>query len=141
MVRTNEAKSQAASQPDLKYVATSYPWDIYEVAGSDLVVPLDTQPVVVKRRGGDQRERHLELGTSWFQNRDEWAAMPADGGPDTWQRIDVKADPARSDGKSIGQPGHKVDVVVPSAPIQSVPLREVTVSNVDLGDQSLSFDV
>ncbi|HZX56772.1 MAG TPA: hypothetical protein VFE86_18945, partial [Ilumatobacteraceae bacterium] len=74
MVRTNEAKSQAASQPDLKYVATSYPWDIYEVEGSDLVVPLDTQPVVVKHRGGDQRERNLELGTSWLQNKDEWAA-------------------------------------------------------------------
>ena len=50
------------------------------------------QPVVVNHRGGDQRERNLELGTSWFQNQDEWAAMPADDGPDDWQRIDVAVD-------------------------------------------------
>src|SRR5215510_16338294 len=117
MVRTNEAKSQAAAQPDLKFIATSYPWDIYEVEGSDLVVPLDTQPVVVNHRGGDQRERNLELGTSWFQNKDEWAAMPADDGPDEWQRIDVAVDPSRDDGLDPGESGRKVDIVQPVDPI------------------------
>ena len=97
--------------------------------------------MVVNRRDGDQRERHLELGTSWFQHRDEWAAMPADGGPDNWQRIDVEPDATRNDGKSTGEPGHKVDIVVPSQPIQPVALPEVTVSNIDLGDQDVSFDV
>ena len=81
MVRTDEAKREAAEQDDLTLLAESGPWEIYRVADSEVVVPLDVQPVVVDERPGDQRERHLELGTSWFQHRDEWAAMPADDGP------------------------------------------------------------
>src|SRR4051794_17432109 len=68
MVRTPEAKASAAAQPQLTKLATSGPWDIYQVADSELVQPLTTQPVVVQRRAGDQRERNLELGTSWFQH-------------------------------------------------------------------------
>lgn len=146
MVFTAEAKAQAdalteGANPQLTKIASSGPWNIYQVAGSPLVEPMTVQPVVVNHRGGDQRERHLELGTSWFQHRDEWAAMPADGGPAEWQRIDVVPDATRNDGKSTGQPGHKVDIVVPEQQIDVVDLPEVTVSNVHLGDQDVSFDV
>ena len=58
-------------------------------------MPLDVQPVVVNDRDGDQRERNLELGTSWFQHPEEWAAIPADDGPEEWQRIDVAVDENR----------------------------------------------
>ncbi len=140
MVRTTEAKAEAASNPELSFVASSYPWDIYLVQGSDLVVPLDVQPVVVNGRSGDQRERNLELGTSWFQNHDEWAAMPADDGPDEWQRIDVEVDQER---RELNDDGEKtrVDIVVPAAPIEPVALPEAAVSNVEINEQSLSFDV
>src|SRR6478735_1308622 len=146
MVFTQEAKDQAdalttGTDPQLTLVAESGPWKIYEVAGNQLVEGLTTQPVVVNPRSGDQRERHLETGTSWFQNRDEWAAMPADGGPSNWQRIDVVPDASRNDGKETGQPGHKVDVVIPDDPIDPVNLPKVTVSNIQLGDQDISFDV
>ena len=40
---------------------------------------------------GEMRDRWLELGTSWFQHPDDWAAVPADSGPSDWQRITVKA--------------------------------------------------
>jgi hypothetical protein len=43
-----------------------------------------------------------------------------------------------------GEPGadsRKVDVVVPTATIDAVALEDVTVSNVDIDQQSLSFDV
>ena len=146
MVRTPEAKAEAAAQPELSYLATSGPWEIYLVEGSDLVVPLDVQPVVVRDRLGDGdgaldvRERHLETGASWFQHPEEWGAMPADGGPDSWQRVDVQPDLSRRVGE--GEPGGpNVDIVIPSQPIQSVALPEVTVSNVELRDQSLSFEV
>jgi hypothetical protein len=99
------------------------------------------QPVVANERPGDQRERHLELGTSWFQHTDEWAAMPVDSGPPEWQRIDVAVDPARTDGLAPGDPGRKVDIVVPSQPIQTVALPAVQVSNIELGDQDLRFSV
>ena len=140
MVRTTEAKAQAASQPELSFIATSYPWDIYEVQGSDIVTPLAVQPVVVNGRSGDQRERNLELGTSWFQNPDDWAAMPADGGPDDWQRIDVVVDQTR---REVNDKGEKtrVDVVVPKEAITPVTEPHTQVSNVEINEQSLSFDV
>jgi hypothetical protein len=140
MVRTSEAKAAAAENSDLSFVATSYPWDVYEVQGSDLVVPLNTQPVVVRHRGGDQRERNLELGTSWFQNPDEWAAMPADDGPDSWQRIDAVVDTSRRETNDKGEKT-RVDVVVPGETINPVAEPAAEVSNVKIEEQSLSFDV
>jgi hypothetical protein len=146
MVRTPEAKAEAAARPELTLVATSGPWEVYLVGGSDLVVGLAVQPVVVERRLGDgagaldDRERHLETGASWFQHPEEWAAMPADGGPESWQRIDVQPDLGRRVGE--GQPGGpNVDIVVPSQAIVPVALPAVAVSDVRIDEQALSFSV
>ncbi len=141
MVFTDAAKTQADTRGDLELVATSGPWNIYRVQDSDVVVPLTVQPVVVNRRSGDQRERNLELGTSWFQNTDEWAAIPADDGPAEWQRIDVQVDLDRRIGTAPMAPGRRVDIVVPADTIEPVALPAITVSNYELGDQDLSFDV
>ncbi len=141
MVFTEAARTQADTRGDLERVATSGPWNIYRVQDSDVVVPLTVQPVVVKSRSGDQRERNLELGASWFQNSDEWSAIPADDGPDDWQRIEVQVDLARQVGTAPMEPGRKVDFVVPADTIVKVPLKAITVSNYEMGDQDLSFDV
>ena len=141
MVFTQAAKDQADTRSDLALVATSGPWKIYRVQDSDVVEPLTVQPVVVKGRSGDQRERHLELGTSWFQNTSEWAAMPADDGPADWQRISVQVDLTRRVGAKPMAPGRKVDIVVPKNTIVPKALPAITVSNYHLGDQDLSFDV
>jgi hypothetical protein len=140
MVRTPEAQREATAQPELSLIASSGPWQIFLVAGSDVVVPLDVQPVVVNGRGGDQRERNLELGTSWFQHPDEWLAMPADDGPENWQRIDVEVDLERREGEP-GAAGRRVDIVTPVQPIEQVALPPVQVSDVDIDQQSLSFSV
>ena len=66
--------------------------------------------------------------------------MPADDGPESWQRISVAVDPARREGVS-GEPGRRVDIVAPVEAIESVPLPAVTISNVDIQQQSLSFEV
>ena len=119
MVRTDEAKAEARAQDDLELVTTSGPWEIFELRDASIVEPLTVQPVVVEDRGGDQRERNLEVGTSWFQRQDDWAAMPADDGPDEWQRVPVEIDlDAR-----VGEPGDRsrnVDYVVPAEPIEAV---------------------
>jgi hypothetical protein len=147
MVRTPEAKREARQQPELTLVASSGPWEVYQVADSDVVVPLDVQPVVVESRSGDQRERHLELGTSWFQHPDEWAAIPADGGPDDWQRITVGVDESRAIPDPNRPPddpdtrGKQVDIVVPQEQIEPVRLPSVQVSDVQMGEQDLSFHV
>ena len=158
MVTTPEAKAQADAQPELHLIDTSGPWNIYTVDGSDIVVPLTVQPVVVNHRPGDQRERNLELGTSWFQNQDQWAAIPAYNGPADWQHIDVAVDqsqevpdPTRPPGtvddpqteqvESADTRGREVSVVKPVQAIDPVALDPVTVSNVQIDEQSLSFDV
>ena len=95
---------------------------------------------MIEDRGGDQRERNLEVGTSWFQRQDDWAAMPADDGPDSWQRVPVEVDlDAR-----VGEPDERsrnVDYVVPTEPVDVVELDPVAVSNVDMQQQSISFEV
>ncbi len=140
MVRTDAAKAEAAQQPELVLLASSAPWDIYEVTGSNIVEPLTVQPVVVNEREGDQRERNLELGTSWFQRQDDWAALPADDGPAAWQRIDVEIDMD----VRVGEPGDRsrnVDYVLPVQDIVPVELPAITVSDVVIGQQSVEFSV
>lgn len=132
MAWTDQAVAKADQQPDLKPIKVSGPWHIYQVLGSDIVTPLTTQPVVVGR--GDDREQWLELGTSYFQNNNDWVAMPAADGPPEWQRVDAVVDTTR-------RQANRVDVVVPKEPITPVALPKVTVSNVVLGNESVDFDV
>jgi hypothetical protein len=151
MVTTHEANAEAEARPELELIAESGPWHIYEVAGAAIVAPLTVQPVVVNGRDGDQRECFLELGSSWFRHQEEWAAMPATGGPDSWQRIDVAIDeeqmipddqPTDRCGDPDDRPSErKVHVVAPVPDIDVVELPAVTVSNVDIDQQSLAFDV
>ncbi|NBU37613.1 MAG: hypothetical protein EBS32_05180 [Actinobacteria bacterium] len=140
MAFTPEAVSKAATEPDLKEVATTGPWHIYEIADTILVEPLNVQPVVVNQRDGDQRERWLEVGMSWFQHGDEWAALPVADGPAGWQHIDAVVDTSRQVGQP-GESGRQVDIVKPGGTITATSLPVVKVSNIDQKDESISFDV
>ena len=101
------------------------------------------QPVVVNHRAGDQRERNLELGTSWFQHPDEWAAMPADDGPADWQRIDVAVDETRRDAADAGRPetqaGRHRRAGRADRPGRAAAGRRC--SDVEIGEQDVSFHV
>jgi hypothetical protein len=150
MVTTAEAVAEADTRPELTPVATTGPWHIYEYEDAAVVEPLEVQPVVVNGRDGDQRECFLEIGTSWFQHGDEWAAMPAVDGPDTWQRIDVAIDQSRQEPEGQGtedcgdpqsSTSRRVNIVQPVQDIDVVELPDVEVTNVDVGQQSVEFDV
>ena len=140
MAWTDLALAKAENRADLTLVAQVGPWHIYEVANTQMVEPLTVQPVVVDSRSGDQRERWLELGTSWFQNPEEWAAMPAADGPIEWQRIDVAPDLTRRQG-ALSDHNRKVDIVTPQQSIVPTPLPAIAVSNVELGNETVDFDV
>ncbi|MCU1392373.1 MAG: hypothetical protein JWM34_801 [Ilumatobacteraceae bacterium] len=133
MAWTDQAVAKADQQPDLVPIKISGPWHIYEVTNSDIVTPLTNQPVVVPGRA-DDREKWLELGTSWFQNPADWAAMPVSDGPSDWQRVNAVVDPTRVQ-------TNRVDVVIPDQAIKSVPLPAVKVSNVVMGNETVDFDV
>ena len=146
---TPEAVREASAQPALREITRSGPWVIYEVAASDLVVPLTVQPVVVAGRTdsqadmghhGDAKERWLEIGTSWLQSHNDWPAVPAASGPSEWQRIDVAIDMNRR----IGEPdeaSRRVDVVLPTQPIDVVNVEPIVVFDVEQGRSSVSFSV
>ena len=149
MVRTDEAKRAAEAQPELTLLATSGPWEIYQVADSD-DRRAARRAAGRRRRGapGDQRERNLELGTSWFQHRDEWAAIPADDGPgrlaaDPRRRRPepprARPQPRRRRPRHPRQAGrHRRAAASRSSPS---PCRRSTVSDVVIDEQDLSFHV
>lgn len=139
---TTEAINAASKQPDLVEVAVSGPWHVFELRDTTLVEPLAVQPVVVNKRSGDQRERWLEVGTSYFQHRTEWPAVPMYNGPADWQHINVEVDASKTVG-SPGQSAREVDIVNPSTstPITVKNLDQVNVTNVKLTEQGISFHV
>ena len=140
MAFTEEGKQAASTAKGITKIAESGPWVIYEVQDSEIISPLSVEPVVVNERTGDSRERWLELGTSYFQNGDEWPVMPVASGPDSWQRMDVKVDTSRVVGVA-GRSGHQVDVVVPATEVEQRTIDPVTVSNVDIDQDTIRFRV
>ena len=139
---TPEAIDKADQIEDLKKVGTSGPWHIYEIENTTLVEPLSVEPIVVRERSGDRRERWLEIGTSYLQHTSEWKALPVSGGPDSWQRIDVTIDESRAVGVE-GAPGRQVDIVTPAASTAIKPrtIDPVVVSNITVDNESVSFSV
>lgn len=137
---TPEAVNQAAAQTGLSEIARSGPWVIYKVAVSNVVVPLDVQPVVVQTSGGDPRERWLEVGMSWFQQPEDWPALPVADGPREWQRVRAEVDLTRRDGEP-GNSSRRVDIVVPAEPVRTVALSPVSITNVQVGTSDVRFSV
>jgi hypothetical protein len=130
MALTPEAQAQAAADPGLRLVAStpavpvSYPdgvkersWQVYEVAGSELVEPLGHEPVVVTCCVGG-KESWLRLAVDWYQDSSRWPVPLAAGGPPEWRRVpSPTADPPRT------------------------PVPPTVVSGIRTGDDRISFDV
>ncbi len=144
MAWTPEMQAKADANPDLHLVATvgdvddrdPKSWKIYELADFALVAPLHNEPVVATVHGGDKAEC---FGTTpaepprYDPTLDDWecAAAPwwmndalldqtfADGGPDTWRRVDISE----------------------LADVEAEPLPAVEVSDVVEAVDSLSFTV
>lgn len=159
MLTRPDAIAEADKRPELTQIATSGPWTIYRLSDpdvdagrtdSELVVPLDVQPIVINERAGDQRECWLEVGTSWFQRRDTWPALPAENGPDDWERLNVaiieaEQVPPEQPNDGCGDPQYSlsrdVNVVGLARQPEIVELPEITVSDVEIGNQTVSFEV
>jgi hypothetical protein len=140
MAFTPEAVQKADTVADLVKVGQSGPWHIYELEDLSLVEALDVEPVVINERDGDPRERWLEIGTSYFQHSNEWAALPVANGPKEWQRITVAPDESRQIGEE-GQPGRQVDIVVSTDEVKKKSVETATVSNIQVKDEEVSFTV
>ena len=97
---------------------------IFEVADSEIVAPLDNEPAVVEgvddsliewvEEPMDESGRFDGPAISWFNDATQWDVPLARSGPDEWQRV------------AVGR-----------ARPRSVPLDEVEVSNVEVGEESI----
>jgi 6-pyruvoyl-tetrahydropterin synthase related domain len=127
MATSPNAVSQARTNPDLKEIAVSGPWVVFEVANSEIVTPLKNEPAVVTGVNDSQLqwvEKPLDESghfggpaIRWFDDATQWDVPLARSGPDDWQRVAVGDRP------------------------EARALPEVQVSNIKPGDESLSFDV
>jgi hypothetical protein len=106
----------AGRHPDLTEVATSGPWHVYEVAGSELVSPLAAEPAVLTGLPADGKG-WLEPSVDWYTDPDRWTVPLAAGGPPGWQRIAEGEEP------------------------ETRPLPPVQVSDIEEGTDRISFRV
>ncbi|HTN80841.1 MAG TPA: hypothetical protein VMK16_14280 [Acidimicrobiales bacterium] len=110
------AVKEARQQKDLREIATSGPWVIFEVANSDIVTPLTNQPVVVQGADKDAKT-WLDMSESFFLDPTQYGVELAASGPKEWQRIQTGDTPPKT------------------------ALDPVTVSNITTDDDRVSFDV
>lgn len=135
---------QARAEPDLREIARSGPWVVFEVADSDLVVGLDELPVVVDDLEGAGYD-WLEVSVGAFQIP-AGPVLAADG-PDGWPTLGLaelgeRAEPAGA----RASPADRVEVIRALADrlVEAAPQRPVepaAVSAVTWGRQSISFKV
>jgi len=142
LASTPNAVDQASRHPDLTEIAVSGPWHIYEVADAEPVAALANEPVVLE--GVDQsQDGWLPTASAWFLDSNALDVPLAASGPDDWKR--VEADPVPTELRHIvkyardqlGQSG-SIDQV-PELPRTALP--EVQVSDIEMGDDSISFKV
>ena len=135
MAISDRMQEFADAHPDLTPVGSSGPWKVYEVnTGADLVEPLPYQPAVVTDLERDDPADYLTAATGsdpkkktgspwqfaamdWYQDRGAWDVYLAESGPADWQRVPRGTTP-------------KLESTNP-----------VTVSNIQEGTDTISFDV
>lgn len=104
MAFTPAAEAQANADPALRLVATTGPWstavgsttlertwDIYVVANSSTVTPLDTRPVVLTGVNKRSPQSWLEASLNWYDNPSLANVMEAETGPSSWARVPAGA--------------------------------------------------
>ena len=139
--------AKADANTELEKITTSGPWHIYQITGgNELVVPLKTEPLVAQsttaRSGsvathlGDDKDRWLEVGASWFQHQGDWAGVPVATGPAEWQHVDLRVTSEKDTNED-----NYLAVVAPTTKPEARALAPVQVTNVVMGDDSLNFDV
>ncbi|MGH9264002.1 MAG: 6-pyruvoyl-tetrahydropterin synthase-related protein [Acidimicrobiales bacterium] len=131
MAFSPEALAQANANPDLRPVATTGRWTVFEIRGSELVSPLSFEPAVVT---GPVRGEvpWLNMSVNWFTDPGPRDVFYAASGPKEWQRVEARAVESDSDtaGSSVA-----VD------PPQRRPVQPARVTNIRSDDNDISFDV
>lgn len=128
----------AASRDDrLTEVAVSGPWHVYEIdpALNEPIVGLDHLPVVLEGVEPTQ-DSWLDPAAAWFDDPTRYDIPFAIDGPEDWPRVQLpEVSPTMADGteRRVG------DRDLPTFTAEEV--RAAEVSDVDIGNQEISFHV
>ncbi len=125
MAQSDNAIAAARASDLLTEVATAPPFVIFQVKGSDLVEALPVEPVVTagetEEEAGPAANKFdvgwVSQAVAYFNNPSGFTAMPAEDGPESWQRVDT---------------------LLPS---DGTPVERATVTNIEAGTSTISFDV
>jgi hypothetical protein len=106
MAFSSEAVAQAQASPDLTEVASVEGWRVYEVADSELVEPLEAQPMVLEdvAKGG---EEWLDVAVDWYMDPAAHDVFLAAGGPPSWDRMATGGEP---DVQPVSDPAEVSDI-------------------------------
>lgn len=137
MAATQTAVDAASRDDRLTEVAVSGAWHVYELdpAETQMVVGLDHLPVVLENVEPIQKS-WLDPAIAWFNDPDRWDVPFAIDGPDDWPRVEL---PELSQTNADGTDRRFGDRPLPDFPAEAVRPAEVT--DIELGDESLSFRV
>jgi 6-pyruvoyl-tetrahydropterin synthase related domain len=128
--------AKADVTPGLTPIATSGPWHVYEVAQTPVVQGLDALPVVVNGIGS--RDRWEAVAQDWFQDATRRRVAEAADGPDDWPRTNATFSRRKGDEAT---PRKKLEAVTLAPVPTATDVTRATVTNVELGDDSIEFDV
>jgi hypothetical protein len=138
-----DARTQAlaARQASLREIAASGPWRIYEVASAPVVQGLANEPAVLTGQP-TTGEPWQDVAVCWWHTPDSWEVPLTADGPPGWQRVARTHEPAPD-----ATPSEKCEPTEdwgwfaegggPEAKAQP----PVTVTNVDIREDGVSFDV
>ncbi len=124
MAQTDTAIAAARGSDQLTELETVEPWVIFEVTKSQLVVGLDTEPIIAAglEETDPQVEDRFDAGwlseaVKFYNNADTYKALPAESGPAEWAAV---TELSEDDG---------------------APIDPAAVSDIRVGTDSISFSV
>jgi hypothetical protein len=131
----------ADAHTSLRQVATSGPWKVYEVKDAPLVQGLANRPAVLS---GQPTTGHpwQDVSVCWWVNRSDWDVVLTDGGPADWPRVERTHQPTEGETPSQKcQPTDDWGWFDETGPPPTTAEQPVKVTNVDLTEDGISFDV
>ncbi|MCP4957854.1 MAG: hypothetical protein GY925_01155 [Actinomycetia bacterium] len=133
MAFSDTALAGAFTRPsDLVVIAQSDGWTIFKVVGTSVVEPLAYEPAVVEGIGQAGRD-WTDPAVAWMNDELARQVVLVDDGPDDWARVGLTEPVEASEGVAA-QPA-----TAELAPLHLV--DPVTVSNVEIEDDRVAFDV
>jgi hypothetical protein len=138
---SDTAVAAASSHPDLREVASTDVWHAYLVADSELVAPLENEPVVLT--GVEPGMSWVGPNSRWFEDPSRWDVFLAEDGPSSWQRIEVAVPdegdkPIEAAPPSDDPEWSRLELVEQP---EARPVPAIEVSAVEVGRDGVSFDV